>query len=508
MFGGSCPSRSPGGEILTLATFPPSWRTWKWAGGCSSWKIRILNPEKAETCGTGAWLPAGALSLAPPGDTAAPLARGPRGLYLHLMPNAATRSQRTYDRRLVRLVQETGDATIATRLGVPRSTAAGWARSPPREVTTAPDLADPVPELRARLARLERRVRRLLAFVRLLLALVHVLQPDLTRVRVPAEEKRRLLRAVERARSVLGLRRALALVGISASRFAAWRNAERRCELADRDSCPHLSPQRLTPDEISAVAEMATSPDFRHVPTGRLAMLAQRLGRVVASPTTWYRFLRERGWRRPRARLHPEKPEVGLRASRPDEVWHIDTTVIRLLDGVRLYLHAVIDNFSRRILAWRIADTFDPANAVAVLTEAGRHLLVAAAPPTLLADQGFENRNAAVDALIEQGLLMRIFAMTQLAFSNSMIERFWQSLKHGWLFLHPLETLVQVRRLVEFYVTEHNTRLPHSAFRGQTPDEMYCGTGSAVPEQLARSKAEAREQRLALNRAQRCAVCA
>jgi putative transposase len=41
----------------------------------------------------------------------------------------------------------------------------------------------------------------------------------------------------------------------------------------------------------------------------------------------------------------------------PDEMWHIDTTVIRLLDGTRAYLHAVIDNFSRRILAWRVADS-------------------------------------------------------------------------------------------------------------------------------------------------------
>jgi BlaI family penicillinase repressor len=53
-------------------------------------------------------------------------------------------------------------------------------------------------------------------------------------------------------------------------------------------------------------------------------------------------------------------------------MWHIDTTVIRLLDGIRAYLHAVIDNFSRRILAWRVADTFAPVNSVAVLLEASR----------------------------------------------------------------------------------------------------------------------------------------
>jgi transposase InsO family protein len=53
-------------------------------------------------------------------------------------------------------------------------------------------------------------------------------------------------------------------------------------------------------------------------------------------------------------------------------MWHIDTTVIRLLDGTRAYLHAVIDNFSRRILAWQVADTFALVNSVTVLLDASR----------------------------------------------------------------------------------------------------------------------------------------
>ena len=99
---------------------------------------------------------------------------------------------------------------------------------------------------------------------------------------------------------------------------------------------------------------MVTSPEYRHVPTSTLAVLAQRLGTVSASPSTWCRLVRTYGWRRPRLRVHPAKPKVGLRTTRADEMWHIDTTVIRLRDGTRAYLHAVIDNFSQRILggAW------------------------------------------------------------------------------------------------------------------------------------------------------------
>jgi transposase InsO family protein len=139
---------------------------------------------------------------------------------------------------------------------------------------------------------------------------------------------------------------------------------------------------------------MVTSPEYRHVPTGTLAVLAQRLGKIWASPSTWYRLVRQHGWRRPRLRVHPAKPKIGLRTTRADEMWHIDTTVIRLLDGTRAYLHAVIDTFSRRILAWRVAETFAPVNSVAVLAEASRGATSSDTPPVVLADAGIENVNA------------------------------------------------------------------------------------------------------------------
>src|SRR5215470_14727598 len=110
---------------------------------------------------------------------------------------------------------------------------------------------------------------------------------------------------------------------------------------------------------------MVTAVEYSHVPTGTLAVLARWLGKVWESPSAWYNVVRKFGWRRPRLRGPRTKPKVGLRTTRPNERWHIDTTVIRLLDGTRAYVHAVIDNFSRRILAWRVADTFAPVNSVA-----------------------------------------------------------------------------------------------------------------------------------------------
>jgi transposase InsO family protein len=188
-------------------------------------------------------------------------------------------------------------------------------------------------------------------------------------------------------------------------------------------------------------------------------------------------------------------------------MWHIDTTVIRLLDGTCAYLHAVIDNFSRRILAWRVADTFAPVNSVTVLLDASRAAAPSETIPVVVADAGVENVNAQVDDLITMGVLRRVLAFTELKFSNSMIEAWWRSLKHQWLFLHSLDSVTTVRRLVGFYVDEHNRVLPHSAFRGQTPDEMYFGTGDAVPADLTARAGAARRTRVEANRSASCATC-
>jgi len=158
-------------------------------------------------------------------------------------------------------------------------------------------------------------------------------------------------------------------------------------------------------------------------------------------------------------------------------------------------------------LAWRVADTFALVNSVAVILEAGRGATPSDTPPVVLADAGIENVNAHIDELITTGVLRPVLTFTELRFSNSMIEAWWRALKYQWLFLHSFDSVATVRRLVEFYVQEHSRVLPHSAFRGQTPDEMYFGTGDAVPADLATRAANARRARVKANRSAACGTC-
>ena len=95
----------------------------------------------------------------------------------------------------------------------------------------------------------------------------------------------------------------------------------------------------------------------------------------------------------------------------------------------------------------------------------------------------------------------------EITSSNSMIEAFWRSLKHGWLYLHSLDSFAALRRLIEFYVTAHNEVRPHSAFQGQTPDEIFFGIGDDVAKRLSEARSSARQERMRANRTARCGVC-
>ena len=414
-----------------------------------------------------------------------------------------TRIQKKYDHRLRQLIQNTGDLDLAVRYGVPRSTARGWLKQTHANVISIDVLNMDAASLQQEVLRLRRRTAQLLSMLRLVVVVLRLAEFSFDHVRIPeGNKKRRLLRSIELARVHLPLRSVLQLIGMSRSRYHAWIEKQ-KCGFEDQSCCPRSSPQQLTREELGCIRDMVTSDEYRHVSTGTLARLAQRRGKVFASSTTWYRLVRAHKWRRPRQRVHPAKPKVGIRATRPNEIWHVDTTLIRLLDGSKVYLHAIIDNFSRRILAWRVNESFMPA----VTAE----LLVEAAPkdnkPQLLVDGGIENHNSAVDTLVETGLLTRILAQTEIRYSNSLIESWWRVLKHQWLFFNTLDTAASVQKLVEFYVKEYNSQLPHSAFNGQTPDEMYFGTGDDIPKQLEAAKLAARKLRLKTNRELNCQVC-
>ncbi|MEQ8853895.1 DDE-type integrase/transposase/recombinase [Gimesia sp.] len=414
------------------------------------------------------------------------------------------RRQRTYDHRLKELVRSTGNIDVALQRGVPRSTARGWLTKNMSGVITVDVLDMSLVELQRDVVALRRRNARLIALLRLIITVMKVTHFTLSQIRLPQEaQKLRVLQAIEYSRKHFPLKTVLRVIGLSHGRYREWKRVE--CGLDDLPSCPRSSPHQLTAAEMRTIQEMVTSEKYRHVATGTLARLAERMGKMFASPSTWYRLVRIHKWRRVRSRVYPAKPKVGIRAIRANEIWHVDTSLVRLVNGGRAYIHAVIDNYSRRILAWRVLDRFEPGITARLFLDVSQATTVG--KPTVFVDGGRENYNAAIDEVIESGLLKRVLAQTKIQYSNSLIESWWRVLKHQWLYFHELDSAQAVENLVAFYVEQYNTYLPHSAFQGQTPDEMYYGTGQEIPGQLQEARIAARKSRMESNRSQSCRMC-
>ena len=199
-----------------------------------------------------------------------------------------------------------------------------------------------------------------------------------------------------------------------------------------------------------------------------------------------------------------------MKATQPNEYWHVDATVIRLTTGIRIYLQAIIDNFSRRILAWRVTENLSAETTRALLVEASSNLPPMGQRPdvVLMTDGGSENFGDVNSLLDDSSWLQRAVAQVEVIFSNSLIEAWWRELKHRWLFLHLLENADAVRNLVAYHVSQHNSVVPRAVLKDRTPDEVYFGRETDLPERLSALRRKAQRDRVAKNRARRCGRCA
>lgn len=118
-----------------------------------------------------------------------------------------------------------------------------------------------------------------------------------------------------------------------------------------------------------------------------------------------------------------------MRATKPNECWHVDTTIVRLLDGSRVYDHAVLDNFSRRILTWRLNHIFKTGRAAELPRDAAKGFPQGTVPGAVM-DSDVENVNGTVSELVSDGTIKRILAQIDIVESNSIIEAWWRQLKH------------------------------------------------------------------------------
>ncbi len=175
----------------------------------------------------------------------------------------------------------------------------------------------------------------------------------------------------------------------------------------------------------------------------------------------------------------------GLDINRPNQVWCTDITYLPMRGGY-VYMAAVMDWYSRKILAWEISNTLDVDFCLDALNNAVR--LTGTTPEIFNTDQGSQFTSKEwTSRLKELGIKISMDGKGRWV-DNVMIERFWRTLKHNDIYLKLYDSIPALRHGVRTFIERYNRFRPHSGLgRRTTPDMVYFGQKVAKVKKKAKA---------------------
>jgi len=253
-------------------------------------------------------------------------------------------------------------------------------------------------------------------------------------------------------------------------------------------------PDRVTEKEREAVLQYAQS----HSGEGYRRMTYMMIDEDVAaiSPTTVYRILRARDLmgRTP----HPSAKGTGFKQpKRAHSHWHIDFTYLNIA-GTFHFLCAILDGWSRAVVAWDIAPTMTAGDAQIVLQKARE--LHPEARPRVISDNGRQFIGREFTTLLSVAGFSQVTTSPYYPQSNGKIERFNGSLKNECIYPTTPLTPEDAHRVVGKYVEHYNTNRLHSAIGYVAPDDMLQGRQKKIHDSRDEKLAKARIARMKQNK--------
>jgi putative transposase len=159
----------------------------------------------------------------------------------------------------------------------------------------------------------------------------------------------------------------------------------------------------------------------------------------------------------------------GLKVERPNQVWAMDITYIPMARGF-VYLAAVVDWFSRRVLSHRVSITMEADFCIEALEEA---LVRHGRPEIFNTDQGSQFTSEAFTGVLIKNEIAISMDGKGAWRDNVFVERIWKSVKYEEVYLRAYDSVADARASIGRYLDFYNTRRPHSSLDRRTPDEVY-----------------------------------
>ena len=163
--------------------------------------------------------------------------------------------------------------------------------------------------------------------------------------------------------------------------------------------------------------------------------------------------------------------------TRPNHVWAMDITYVPMARGF-VYLVAVLDWFSRKVLAWRLSITLETGPCVETLREA---LAWHGTPEIMNTDQGSQFTSVAFLKALQDAQIAISMDGKGAWCDNVVVERLWRTIKYEEIYLRAYGSVSEARSSLDRYLTFYNRDRPHSSLGGQTPDQVYFNQPTPIP---------------------------
>lgn len=325
------------------------------------------------------------------------------------------------------------------------------------------------------------------------------------------DKKDEIVNLAERVKEVFPVNSFINLIGISRSTFQNWKQEIKiKCDHSFLFKCNSRFPLQASHKEVLKVKQFLTDPNFIFWPITSIAAFCRREGIVTLSNSTWYKYAKFLEIKRPKPSSRRKKNTIGIRASKPNQIWHADVSILKI-DHIKHYIYLVVDNFSRKMLARKVSDQLNASIRVQTIQLAYQNasLIQENLNVKLIVDGGSENNNSIMDRFIENSKINihKLIALRDIHFSNSLVEAHFSLIKYNYLYRMKINSLHDLDKALEFIEHDFNTIRPHGSLNGATPDEAYA-TGKLMPKnQFSSQTKRAKEIRILENKNNLCIKC-
>ena len=426
--------------------------------------------------------------------------------------------RKTYDTRVKYLVRK-GLLPDVYRKQIHRSLVSKWRKESPEKYTgyELNDNIEELYELMKKISEDQRLQRTLRAFYRINKTLKDIIGTGKDYLKKIREFKHEIVDAIQRGKKTIGIKRGIKLFGISQSTYRIWAmESFFRCGQSLSKLCNTAYPQQLTVKEVHKMHMILSNGEFLHWPIISVAYYSMKNSILKAHPNTWYKYARLMRIKRRRFKKPKKDYDEGLRANAPNEKWHADITELQTADGRTSYIYLVMDNFSRYITSWRVADkvcakvrieTFEETIINAGIKVKPKKVKRGSENIELIVDGGTENNNKKVETLLEKYPVDKLIALKDILKSNSMVESLNKIIKYDYLYPRNIQNQEElIKTMRKIVVPDYNDKRPHGSLFGLTPAEAY-GRKIVNFKKIREKMVEAYHKRVAYNQTHACLGC-